>query len=442
MHSPSRRRFLATAAAATSAVLLGGAIPAAAEPASSAALPPLGSGFRWGVASSGFQSEGHAPDSNWTRYIAAGKTEDPYLDSVDFYTRFRSDISLAAELGVRVYRIGVEWARVQPRPGEWDEVAFDFYDDVISAIRAAGMQPMLTLDHWVYPGWEVDRGGWRNPAMVGDWLANAVRVVNRFAHYDPLWITFNEPAVYIANELRHGGIGVADVPAMQDRIAQAHNAVYDHIHRAQPGAMVSSNVAYIPAVEDVVNAALIDRIGARLDFIGIDYYYGVSPESLISNPPDFGALWRMPLHAEGIYYALRHYARQFPGKPLYIVENGMPTENGRPRADGYGRADLLRDTVYWLQRAKADGMKVIGYNYWSITDNYEWGSYTPRFGLYSVDVLTDPSLTRRPTDAVHAYSAITGAGGVPGDYRPTRLPVRCSLVDGLGSCLEPVAVPG
>lgn len=436
----NRRRFLTTSAVATGAVLFG-AGHAGARPAPPVEVAPLGSDFLWGVASSGFQSEGHAPDSNWTRYIAAGKTDDPYHDSVDFYSRYRSDIALAEKLGVRAYRIGIEWARVQPRPGEWDEDGFRFYDNVVEAIRAAGMRPMLTLDHWVYPGWQADQGGWRRAGIVDDWLANARKVVDRYARHDPLWITFNEPAAYLMNEVRHGGIGVTDIPVMQDRMAAAHNAIYDHIHRTRPGAMVSSNVAYIPAAEDAVNGAFIDRVGAKLDYIGIDYYYGFSPAGALAQAPDPSKLWTLSLQAEGIYYALGHYAERFPGKPLYIVENGMPTEDGKPRADGYTRADLLRDTVYWLQRAATDGMNIMGYNYWSLTDNYEWGSYTPRFGLYTVDVLGDPTLTRRPTDAVAAYTAITGHGGVPGDYRPTRGPATCSIVDGLTSCTDPVTVP-
>ncbi|MFD6390032.1 family 1 glycosylhydrolase [Nocardia sp. NPDC060259] len=439
MPSPSGRRFLVTVALAAAALLPASLSPALARPPAPAQLAPLGPDFLWGVAASGFQAEGDAPDSNWRRYAESGATDDPYLNSVDFRTRYRSDIALAADLGVRVYRIGIEWARVQPQPGVWDESALAFYDDVVQAITEAGMRPMLTLDHWVYPGWAADRGGWRDPEIVTNWLANARRVVDRFAGVDPLWVTFNEPTFYLVNELRRGGIGATDALTMGERITQAHNSIYDYIHAVQPGAQVTSNVAYIPAADDAVSGPLLDRISARLDYIGIDYYYGLSPTQLAV--PDFDRLWTIPLQAEGIYYALDHYARRFPGKPLYIVENGIPTENGLPRTDGYTRADSLRDTVYWLQRAVADGIPLMGYNYWSLTDNYEWGSYTPRFGLYTVDVLTDPTLTRKPTDAVAAYRAITALGGVPADYRPTRGPVPCSLVDALTSCTDPVSVP-
>jgi hypothetical protein len=98
----------------------------------------------------------------------------------------------------------------------------------------------------------------------------------------------------------------------------------------------------------------------------------------------------------------------------------MPMGDDEPRPDGLSRADHLRDNVYWMQRARDDGIPILGYLYWSLTDNYEWGSYAPRFGLYRVDAVADPALRRQPTDAVHAYRCIVSVGGVPPDYRPVR----------------------
>ncbi|WP_280267418.1 glycoside hydrolase family 1 protein [Nocardia wallacei] len=443
MRQFTRRHALGLFAAGTAAALAGPAPLAGARPAPPATVPALGEDFLWGVASAGFQCEGHAPDSNWTRYVDSHPDYDRYQNAVDFYNRYPSDIGLASGLGVGVYRISVEWARVQPQPGRWSEEGFAFYDSVLDAMAARGIRPMLSLDHWVYPGWAAERGGWGNPAMVDDWLANARKVVDRYASRDPLWVTFNEPTFYVLNETSNGGLPATAIPAMQQRLAQAHNTIYDHIHAVQPGALVTSNVAYIlGATEPLINGPIVEPISGKLDYLGIDYYYGFTPQAMLADPPtNMKELWKVPLQPEGIYYALDHYARRFPGMPLYIVENGMPTQNGAPRADGYSRADDLRDTVYWIQRAKADGMNIMGYNYWSITDNYEWGSYTPRFGLYTVDVRTDPALTRRPTDAVAAYSGLTRSGGVPGDYRPTRAPAACSLVDTPGSCTDPVTVP-
>lgn len=434
-------RTVLTGLAATAAVLLVTDLASAnPPPAAAATRSVLGDDFLWGVAASGFQSEGDAPDSNWQRYIDEQGYE-PYEESVDFYHRYASDIALAAHLGAKVFRIGIEWARVQPEPGRWDEQAFRYYDAVVAAILDAGMTPMLTLDHWVYPGWAADRGGWKDPAMVQDWLTNARHVVDRYADWNPVWVTVNEPVAYIMHEVRHNG---TDAGQMLDRVAEAHNNIYDYIHRVQPRARVTSNVGYVAGAESEVNGPLMDRIGDKLDFVGVDYYFGMESTTEVADhrpdgsvPPPQG-MWDLPVRPEGIYYALQYYSRRFPDKPLYIVENGMPTENGNPRADGYTRADHLRDTVYWIQRAKSDGINVIGYNYWSITDNYEWGSYAPRFGLYTVDVQTDPSLTRRPTDAVEAYRRIIAADGVPTAYRPVRALSDCGVVDPPASCETPL----
>ncbi|HWU32373.1 MAG TPA: family 1 glycosylhydrolase [Marmoricola sp.] len=399
-------------------------------------VAPLPKNFLWGVASAGFQVEGNTPDSNWRRYIAKSGN-DPIKNADDFFHRYRSDIALAKSLGVKVYRISIEWARLEPKPGVYNPAAWTFYDNVVKAIKAAGMRPMLTIDHWVYPGWEASRGGWARSGMVNDWLANAKRVVNRYKRYNPLWVTINEANMYGLQEVSKGGMNPTDLPTMMGRLVTVHNAIYRYIHHVQPHAMVTSNVAYIPSLEPVLDALFLSK--AKLDFVGIDYYYPVSVSDPVTAFYAFiNQSYKSGLAPEGIYYALRHYADLYPKKPLYIVENGMPTENGKKRPDGWTRAADLQDTIYWVQRARAAGMNVIGYNYWSLTDNYEWGSYTPRFGLYTVNALTDPRLRRIPTDAVPAYRGDIARGGVPKGYQLSRGMQTCSLVDGPASCLNPV----
>jgi len=415
-------------AAAFTAVTMTAAVPAGhAEPADSTP-------FLWGVATSGFQSEGYAPDSNWRRYA---ESKEPYGNSVDFRHRYAEDIANAKAMGVKVFRFGVEWARVEPKPGQVDPEALAFYDDVVKHIRKAGMRPMITLDHWVYPGWVADQGGWTNDQVIEQWLANARRVVQRYADDDALWITFNEPTVYVQMELTNGGIKPWEAPGMFTRLVTAHRAAYDLIHELDPGAPVSSNAAYIPAVQGVLDLAFVDRVKDKLDFMGLDYYYGASLDNPTAVHAATGEFWKVKPQPDGIYYALRYYARKFPELPLYVVENGMPTDNGNPRPDGYTRSDHLRDHIYWLQRAKADGVNVIGFNYWTITDNYEWGSYRPRFGLYTVDAVNDPTLERKPTDAVPTVRELVANHGVPTGYLPKQQPGLCSVVDGLHSCLTP-----
>ncbi|NKQ54934.1 glycoside hydrolase family 1 protein [Amycolatopsis sp. K13G38] len=390
--------------------------------------------FYWGVATAGYQSEGSAPDSNWSRYVASSTSVDPYANATDFRHRYPEDIRLAAGMGVNTFRFSVEWARVEPRPGVWDEGELAYYDDVVNRIRAAGMTPMITLNHWVYPAWT---GGFAKPATVDGFLAFTAKIAQRYRDLGVLWVTFNEPVAFLTEELRIGALNPVEIPVWQANVVRAHRAAYDLVHRIDPTAKVTSNQAYYTGFNAATDLVVMDQIRDKVDFIGFDYYYGASLDNLTAVNAGTGDLWKVKLQPEGIYDALRYYADRYPGKPLYIVENGMPTDNGKPREDGYTREAALRDSIFWVQRAKADGMNVIGYNYWSITDNYEWGSYRPRFGLYTVDALTDPSLTRKPTAAVPAYREVIAHGGVPEGYRLVQGPSTCSLVDPPLSCLAP-----
>lgn len=434
-----------TVSAIVGVLLSAGFTPATAHPAESASrepapIAPMPEDFHWGVATSGYQVEGDAPDSNWRRYVdgKARTIDDPYGEAVDFKNRYPEDIARAKELGTNTFRISIEWARIEPRPGVIDQEAVAFYDDVVRKIEDAGMTPMISLTHFVHPGWISDRGGWSDAETIDRWLAFSERVVSRYAGHDVLWITFNEPAIYRSFEEHNGGLDAAASGAMAENLVTAHRRGYDLIHRLDPTAKVSSNLAYKPPpLQGIDDAAFIDKVKDKLDFVGIDYYYGLSLDNLSAANGAFDEFWKIEPQPDGIYYALKEYQRKFPGLPLYVVENGMPTDDGKPRPDGYTRSDHLNDHIYWVQRAMAEGVDVMGYNYWSLTDNYEWGNYRSRFGLYTVDVLRDPTLTRRPTDAVATYHDMIARGGVRDDYEPKRRPAWCAFAD-LRTCLAPL----
>src|SRR3569833_1691323 len=117
--------------------------------------------FFWGVATSGYQAEGSAPDSNWRRYEQAktSSIKEPYLQSVDFRHHYAEDIDRAKQLGVNVFRFSVEWARIEPRPGQVDQAELAYYDGVVHRVLAAGVRPMITLDHKNNPNRVAGRGG-------------------------------------------------------------------------------------------------------------------------------------------------------------------------------------------------------------------------------------------------------------------------------------------
>lgn len=380
-------------------------------------------GFLWGVSSSAFQSEGQACASNWQRYTDNGD-EEPYFRSVDFRGRYKEDIALAAKLGTNTFRFGVNWACVEPAPGVFDEAQMAYYDDVVKTIVAHGMEPLPTFHHFVLPAWVMDQGAWANEKTVDDFVAFARRLVPRWAADTKYWLTFNEPVCDIVIALSHGEFAPADLVAVADRMARAHMRTYDVIHAARADAMVSSNIceSNLPTASSLaLDELFTNRFvkAGKIDMVAIDVYYRQDSTSL-QFLASGGEPWTVPQIPYAMYEQLRTYHERYPSLPLFVSESGMPTDNGLPRPDGLSRGDHLRDNVYWMQRAMAEGIPVIGYSYWSLTDNYEWGSYRPRFGLYTVDVTTDPSLERRPTDAVTAYRCVIAADGVPGDYRPVR----------------------
>jgi beta-glucosidase len=400
----------------------------------------------WGLANSAFQVEGPALPSNWSRYIANGDA-DPMYGAVDFRHRYRQDIALAKSLGINTFRTGIYWGRVQPAPDRWDETELAYYDDLMDAITDAGMRPALTLHHFAVPDWIDINGGWADRRTVDAYVAYAKRMVDRYKGRNVIWITFNEALfdVIVETSKRLGkDWGPVQLLAALDNFVRAHREIYDYIHTVDPGALVTSNVAVLTLkpqallpqpLNDAISALIstvnggsdiaigdelfLDRIKDKIDVVAIDYYYrgdtGLELLNVIGGQP-----WKNDFDPAGLYDAIAHYQHRYPDLPLVIAEIGMSTDNAQVRSDGYRRCQHLADTVQQLQRALADGYDVIGYWYWSLTDNYEWGSYRPRFGLYTVDAVNDPALLRHPTDAVETYRHIIRQGGVPEDYQAVK----------------------
>jgi beta-glucosidase len=394
--------------------------------AAAAAAEPLPRSFMWGVAGSAWQSEGGFVDDNWHHYASVNESFDPIGRSVDFRHRYPDDIARADRLGADTYRVSISWARVEPRRGVFSERALRYYDRVFRTMARRGIRPLITLSHWDYPQWA---GSWAAKRTVADFLRYTREVVSRYRRYARYWLTFNEAYFYILAEQVYRPLAGEQVQAMADHLVSAHRRAHALIHRLQPRARVSTNVAWL-GPDTAEDPRFFSRVADKLDYVALDYYYPGYRSTDLTYVLR-GTSWLAQLDPFGMYTSLRTLARRFPSLPIVVTENGMPTDNAKPRADGYTRGENLADNVYWLQRARADGVNVVGYLYWSLTDNYEIGSYRGRFGLYTVDALTDPKLRRQPTDAVPVYRRITARGGVPARYRLAKPPAAadCQLVE-------------
>ena len=151
------------------------------------------------------------------------------------------------------------------------------------------------------------------------------------------------------------------------------------------------------------------------DFVGFDYYWGISTLQLhrIQQLMDaaFGNYDNAPVWPQALYRMLKYHARLFPDKQILIIENGSVD-----KADGVDRASYVSQHIRQVQRAYHDDIKVVAYTCWSITSNREWGlKFGPGsdFGLYHIELDTDPALKRTPTPAAATYQHIIEQRAAP-----------------------------
>ncbi|HQH07399.1 MAG TPA: family 1 glycosylhydrolase, partial [Phycicoccus sp.] len=153
-----------------------------------------------GTATAATQIEGGRTDTNWADWAAQpGRIADGSspVRATDHWNRWREDTGLMADLGLQVYRMGIEWSRIEPTPGDFDTESIARYREEIQVVRDAGIEPMVTLHHFSHPSWFEATGGWASEVAVETWLRFVRFVVT---HLDDLvtdWCTINEPNVFV-----------------------------------------------------------------------------------------------------------------------------------------------------------------------------------------------------------------------------------------------------
>jgi beta-glucosidase len=412
-------------------------------------------GFVWGVATSAHQVEGGNVNNQWSAWEKKGriKSGDHVGLACDWWRNAEQDFDRAQELGVNALRLSLEWSRIEPEEGCWNDEALERYREMLQALQQRRIRPFVTLHHFTNPNWFEAKGAFAAAASVKIFQRFTQRVVEALGDLCNDWTTFNEPNVYAAlgyflGEFPPGHKGRFLLAARVTRnLCLAHAAAYRTIHTLQGNANVGwaqHFVAFKPrrpqsAVDNWLSEFIdrrfnenfaesilrgqapfpLNKFGQDLsevqdtcDYIGINYYsrlrVGValnSPRTLffqITVPPhkpqgDSGV--EIP-YGEAYPKGLRRAAKRFAGfnKPIYILENGVPDRDDRIRPW------LMKSSVKQMRKLMADGVDLRGYFHWSLTDNFEWNEgWHLRFGLIELDPETQ---SRKPRPSAQLYAEI------------------------------------
>jgi beta-glucosidase len=420
----------------------------------------------------GAVAEGGRSKSIWDTFShTPGKVDNDDHGDVadDHYHRYAEDIGHMADMGVGWYRFSLAWPRIQPDGlGALNPRGLDFYARLVEALLERDIRPWVTLYHWDLPQVLEDEGGWPNRDTAERFaeyaLATHAALGDRVEH----WTTLNEPwcssilgysagahapgrtdpgdAIQAAHHLLLGH-GLA-TKAMREQNPAHTFGITLNLSPTDPASDAPEDVDAARRADGIANRFFLDpllkggypddlgfptghvrdgdleAIGAKLDFLGVNYYF----RTVVRRGEDKGGPTIWPFNGDidpverglpktdmgweidpdGLYDILTRVAREYPGVPLYVTENGAAFDTGVHDTD---RVEYLRTHFAAAERAIADGVDLRGYFVWSLLDNFEWAyGYSKRFGLIHVDYET---LERTPKDSAVFYAAVTRANGLP-----------------------------
>lgn len=393
-------------------------------------------GFKWGAASASYQFEGGNFDSNWWRFEQNGGIKDGQTAAVadDFYNRYEGDFDLLEELNMNSFRMSIEWSRVEPELGKFDEQAIEHYRQMLVSLRERGIEPMVTLWHFSTPIWFEDLGSWEKASNI-QYYEDYVRfVVEQLSDEVTLWITINEPMAYISSGYMVGKWPPGEqspqkLPVLLSNIITGHNKAYDIIHDLDDDAQVgiAEHASYVaPAhqdnlIENIVSFGidyswtyfLLDRVRSHLDYVGVHYYYKQTISvGLINDLINSDSISNFEsestdraYYPHGLYEVLLRFKKY--NMPVYITEIGVPDYHEIPRDQ------FIREHVREMYYAIKAGVDLRGVYYWSLLDNFEWSEgYGPKFGLVEVDFDTQERSIKQTS---WEYAMIAGCNCVGND---------------------------
>ena len=391
-------------------------------------------GFHWGTATAAHQVEGHLVN-NWTHHEQRKNLEQSGA-ACDHWNRWREDFQLLTDLGMTSYRFSIEWSRIEPIEGTWNNDALAVYSNMVDDLLERGIRPVVTLHHFSHPQWWEAKGGFADRANAPHFVRYCERVFEVLSDRVETWVTINEPTVfstmgYTLGMFPPGRRSLRATLRVMRNLLLAHADVYLALKKIRPEVRIgiAKNVTLFDPKNrwspiDWPLARLLEwfwngawRSGVEngrmffgdvsaakgtLDFVGLNYYthvlVGPASVSLLKmkfpkRAHEVATEFGYPMYAEGLRRALDFLAPL--GVPIEITENGVADANDTLRTEH------LKRHLWVLSQAIQDGHDVRSYHHWSLMDNFEWAEgYSMRFGLHHVDFETQER-TLRPSGAVY-----------------------------------------
>lgn len=391
-------------------------------------------GFLWGAAISSYQTEGNNSNSDWWEWEQKRKIKDKSGMACDYWNRWREDHKLLSELGVNAFRLSLEWSRIEPEEGKFSQEAIAHYRELLRDLKNRNIKTVVTLWHWTSPIWFQKKYGWYKKASVKVFAEYVEKITKELGDLIDIFQVINEPMVplgqgYLTGLFPPGRRNPLKLWLALSNIAQAYVKAYEIIHSIKPDAQVGMTHLYNWYESGKSNAlgkiiygiskwfrvvAFNRRIKGCQDFFGLNYYRlgKINLLKIKSRKLNFfieedeNNIMGWIAYPEGIYKAIKE-ASQDHKIPIYITENGFPTDVG---INDDERVKFIQDHLRFVKKAMEEGADVRGYNYWSLLDNYEWlYGFAPRFGLVEIDYKT---LERKLRKSFWVYKKIIENNGL------------------------------
>lgn len=371
-------------------------------------------GFLWGAASASYQVEGGIDNNDWAKAARETGKVPPANDACDQYNKYEQDFDIAKSLGHNCHRISIEWSRIEPEEGQFDQNEIAHYRKVLQSLHERGLKPFVTLWHFTLPTWFSDKGGFERKDSSEIFARYCAFVTGQLGDLCQNFATMNEPLVVAGIGYHRGEWPPFKKSKLKNfkvvnNLISAHNLAYKKIkekNRDLIVGVVKHNINFVSNWNPInkIIASLADyswnhyflkRTIKNTDTIGLNYYtsrfFGVK-----NDVPKNDMGW--PLNPEGLEQVLIDLKKY--NKPIYITEAGIADEK-----DQY-RADYIRGLVKSVHGAIQKGVDIRGFMYWSILDNFEWAEgFWPRFGLVEIDY-DSPEKTRKIRPSADVYKSI------------------------------------